>query len=113
MTKRKTTSKQAPQTPTEAVESVKQKSNTKVAQANTTAKKASTGGRRGRPKKVVDKSTEVEVVSRLIQKAGDVDSRIITYVDPMTLAAKQEPKPSLYDRFVGWLFRITYNFRGY
>ena len=55
MTKRKTTSKQAPQAPVEAVEDVKQESNTKVAskpkQAKTTAKKASTGGRRGRPRR--------------------------------------------------------------
>lgn len=117
MTRRKTTTKQAAQAPTEAVESVKQKSNTKVAQANTTAKKASTGGSRGRPKKVVDKSAEVEVVSRLVQKVADVESPIITYVGPMTMAAKQEPEPSLYDRFVAWLtyklYQITFPFRGY
>lgn len=118
MTKRKTTTKQAPQAPTESVESVKQKSNTKVAQANTTAKKASTGGRRGRPKKTVvePNATEVNFPAPL-QKAVDVESRTITYVDPMTMAAKQEPKPSLYSRFKDWLvFKLYYYtsyFRGY
>lgn len=114
MTKRKTTSKQAPQAPTEAVGSVKQESNTKVAKANTTVKKASTGGRRGRPKKVVDGPKAIEVkFPAPVQKVVDVDSRTITYVDPMTMAVKREPEPSLYDRFVGWLTYKLYYYTSY
>lgn len=93
---------------TSPVESIKAESNAKVAtkpkQANSTAKKAPSKPR-ARSKKVA------EIVSP--SKVVDVESRIITYVDPMTMAAPTEPKPSLYDRFVGWLFRVTYLFRGY
>lgn len=119
--------------PVEAVEDVKQESNTKVAskpkQAKTTAKKASTGGRRGRPKKALvekvgDDIVYTEAGKKLldetlttVSKAIDVDSRTITYVDPMTMAAKQEPKPSSYDRFKDWvvgkIYYYTSFFRGY
>lgn len=114
MTKRKTTSKQVPQAPTEAVESVKQETNTKVAskpkQANTTVKKASTGGRRGRPKKTVVK-VEVPELTQEDKAERILRANVtITQVEPETLV---EPTLSLYGRFVGWLFRITYNFRGY
>lgn len=91
-----------------SVEGVKAETKAKVAskpkQANSTAKKAPAKPRL-RSKKVA------EIVSP--SKVVDAESRIITYVDPMTLAKPAEPKPSLYDRFVGWLFRVTYLFRGY
>ena len=93
---------------TSPVEGVKVETKARVAtkpkQANSTAKKAPNKPR-ARSKKVA------EIVSP--SKVVDVESRIITYVDPMTYLAPAERKPSLYDRFVGWLFKVTYLFRGY
>ncbi len=107
MAKPKTPTRQAPQASTEAVEGIRQESNTKVAskpkQANTTAKKASTGGRRGRPKKVVvDKITEDALASPPIK---------LTYkYDPKW---DEEPKPSLYRRFKDWLVFKLYHYTSY
>jgi hypothetical protein len=90
------------------VESVKVESKAKVAttpkRANSAAKKAPSKPR-ARSKKVA------EIVSP--SKVVDAESRIITYVAPMTMAKPAEPNPSLYDRFVGWLFKVTLPFRGY
>jgi hypothetical protein len=102
--------------PVSPVESVKVEGKAKVAnkpkQANSMAKKApqktvatKTQTKRPRTKKVAEITSPTKVV--------DAESRIITYVDPMTMAAPTEPKPSLYDQFVGWLFKVTLPFRGY
>lgn len=123
LTKRKTPTKQAPQDSTEAVESFKQESNTKVAQATTTAKKASTGGRRGRPKKtVVEPKVEINIPAP-VSKVIDVDSRTITYVYPSVLTKHVvtdygvAPQPSKYEQFKAWLvfklYHYTSYFRGY
>ena len=123
MTKRKTTTKQAPQASTATLESVKQESNTTVTtkskQANSTTKKASTGGRRGRPKKVKQlegtiESQDIKITispPAPIQKVVDVDSRTITYVGKDRAIILADKPASMYERFVNWLFRITYYFR--
>lgn len=118
MTKRKTPTKQVPQASTEAVESVNQESNTKVAQAITTVKKASTGGRRGRPKKIVVEPNAIEVnFPAPLQKVVDVESRTITYVEENGGTLVANKPPSLYSRFKDWLvFKLYYYtsyFRGY
>lgn len=98
------------------IESIKTESKAKVAskpkQASSTAKKATqkavttkTQTKRPRTKKAVEIISPTKVV--------DAESLNITYVNPMTLAKPTEPKPSLYDRFVGWLFRVSLPFRGY
>jgi hypothetical protein len=112
MTKRtnkpKAPSTVAPQAPTEAVGSVKLKTNTIVApsakKATIVAKKATTKPR-GRPKKAA-------VVEKPVPPEGKVVSEV-TYVAPSRAILVAEPPPPLYDRFVGWLCRVTYNFRGY
>jgi hypothetical protein len=90
--------------PKQAVERVKVETKAKKPkQANSTAKKAPQKPR-ARTKKVV--------VEKPIPPEGKVVPEV-TYVDPMTMVKPTEPKPSLYDRFVGWLFKVTYLFRGY
>lgn len=126
-TKPKATSTAAPQAPTEAIESVKAETNTTVAskpkQANTTAKKASTGGRRGRPKKALVERVDDDLVYTedgkqlldealtTVNKVIDVDSRTITYVSAGNAV------PSKYEQFKAWLvFKLYYYtsyFRGY
>ena len=94
--------------PVSPVESDKAETNTvatpKPKRASSKAKKAPSKPR-ARSKKAIEIVSPTKVV--------DAESRIITYVNPMTLAKPTEPKPSLYDRFVCWLFKVTYLFRGY
>lgn len=108
MTKRKTTTKQAPQASTESVESVEATVASKPKQANTTAKKASTGGRRGRPKKmVVQLQTTSEAVHKLAEVVVAVKDEVIKVTESRTL----------YERVAAWLtyklYQITSPFRGY
>lgn len=89
------------------VEMIKQESNAKVAtkgKTSTNASQKATAKPRGRPKKT--KVVEAE-------KVIDVESRTITYVAENRAILVADKPSSLYDRFVGWLYRMTYNFRGY
>ena len=90
--------------PVSLIEGVKAETKAKVAsegkQANTSAKNPPSK-HRGRPKKVVVKEIEEAPITPL---------KITYKYDPKW---DREPKPSLYDRFVGWLFKVTYLFRGY
>lgn len=88
---------------TKSVESVEVRTNTTVTPKPKKANSTTTGAsKRTRSKKVVDEVIEDAPASPPVK---------ITYkYDPKW---DEEPKPSLYDRFVGWLCRVTYNFRGY
>lgn len=127
MTKRKATQKgsstatptTSQKVPKQSVEAIKQESNTKVApkaKTPTTASQKATAKPRGRPKKVkVDKPTET--VGRLVRKAADVKSPVITYVAENRAILVADKPQSLYDRFVSWLtyklYYYTSFFRGY
>jgi hypothetical protein len=89
--------------PTKAVESIEVKSNTSVAPKAKKANSTTTGAsKRPRSKKVVEAVIEDAPASPPIK---------ITYkYDPKW---DEEPKLSLYDRFVGWLFKLSLPFRGF
>jgi len=102
----------APQASVETIESVEAKTNTTVAKLPKKANSTTTGAsKRTRSKKAGEK-VEINLPAP-VSKVVDVDSRTITYVGENRTILVADKPPSLYDRFVGWLFRITLPFRGY
>ena len=98
--------------PVSPVESDKAESNTVATPKPKRANNKAPAKPRGRPKKaVVEPKVKINLPAP-VSKAVDVAPPIkITYkYDP---AWDREPTPSLYDRFVCWLFKVTYLFRGY
>jgi hypothetical protein len=97
--------------PKQPIEAVKPESNTKVASKPKTPIKAPQGAT-GVAKKARTRTKKAVVVEKPVPPEGKVVSEA-TYVAPNRAILVAEPPPSLYDRFVGWLCRVTYNFRGY